>query len=1078
MPAWKEQEPSNENEPKILFELDWLEDCHRQVALPNPKCEDLCVQVNEKLRKRVRGEFDNEIKQQAMFQLLGEDYVRINFPRQKFRPLLLDPPKTRPEIKEVYINEMKGLLDENMAKSFKDLGYPREASDYEGEDPLGEYAKEIRLVFQDALEDQVQQRTQTAKEKDVTEDVKDSVNPDQPTEEDSVSRQQIGSMITGEAFVTLISKMHDIEAKEAAVKPFKDKSVMLPSNVTEKASLSEVRKQFRNDVNKKINLSNLQRAVQSSDYRKIYSVIIDSYHTTKVVQPYAEDEFMLQAAHVLNVCNVMNKNYSNANIFHLIALQLVYPRAEGEKEERTICRLACDLHLMIQKCLPSWSDVFKIADDVMKTLAKEDEEYARHLEKALSRSVRPVDVYDFAYEILHEDTKMSIKIWNDLYKKKKDWKNKDLDLFSRPAIYLRKWIAEAFAGIIGKSCLLYTWDLLFLNKWSWSILRKITLAILVMIKPWAMCVDNHKKLSRVLLEEPSKIYMGDFRATVIALMDDTPLSQIHPNSNAISATPPEDAMEGVDEQVEADTDKPTEDEAAEVPSTEAGDATDVQDTPKEDEPEDLPIVHEESEGGEETPEEIEEGAMTEEPTSVAEELVSEDGGEESQSKSPMEEASVGKHGGMCSNFGIVTTGPDEVLIISGVGYGSTPKIIEAGWSFLIPGWRKISRLSMNIMTIEVISPRVYTSLGVAVSVTGVAQVKINGANEEMLRSAAEQFGTKTPFQIKEIAKETLEGHQRAIMGGMTVEDIYRDRKQFSTKVFEVASTDLFNLGIQIISYTIKDIQDDHGYLMALGESRTAQVQRDARIGEAEAQMESTIAEAEASELRMKAELSNRTGIEQAKRDFEVKRAIYDTEVNAAKAEADLAYQLQAATTRQKIQEQESQIEVVERTQQIQIAEQEIQRKERELDAKVRKPAEAEKYRMEKLAEANKQRAILEAQAEAEAQIMKGEAEAFAIQARAKAEAEQMAKKADAWSEYGEAAKVEMLMKVLPRVAAEVAAPLAKTKKITMVSDGSGDMGASKITSEIMQIMTSLPAMVNSMTGVDIGRTLKSQEHRN
>ena len=122
-------------------------------------------------------------------------------------------------------------------------------------------------------------------------------------------------------------------------------------------------------------------------------------------------------------------------------------------------------------------------------------------------------------------------------------------------------------------------------------------------------------------------------------------------------------------------------------------------------------------------------------------------------------------------------------------------------------------------------------------------MKINGQNRDMLRAAAEQFGGKEESEIAKVAKETLEGHQRAIMGTMSVEEIYRDRKKFSSGVFKVASTDLINMGIMVISYTIKEITDDVGYLKALGMARTAEVQRDARVGEAQAKMQSSIAEA-------------------------------------------------------------------------------------------------------------------------------------------------------------------------------------------------------------------------------------------
>merc|ERR1719511_610685 len=353
------------------------------------------------------------------------------------------------------------------------------------------------------------------------------------------------------------------------------------------------------------------------------------------------------------------------------------------------------------------------------------------------------------------------------------------------------------------------------------------------------------------------------------------------------------------------------------------------------------------------------------------------------------------------------------------------------------------------MTLEVRSHRVYTEKGVPISVIGTAQVKINGSNEEMLAFAVEQFGGKPVDEVLQICLETMEGHQRAIMGNMTVEEIYRDRKTFSTKVFEVASVDLHNMGIMVISYTLKDVRDEVGYLASLGQARTAQVKRDAMIGEAEARREAIIAEAHAEEQRMEAKLKNDTEIARSKRDFELNKATYDTEVNTAKAEAEMAYGLQEAKVRSKIKEEEMQVKVVERQQNISIQEQEIMRKEKELDSKVKKPAEAEKYRLEKIAEAEKMRIVLEA--EAEAQSLRGEAEAYAIEVKAKAEAEQMAKKADAFKEYKEAAMVDMMLKVLPQVAAEVSAPLSQTKKITMVSTGDGPVGASKLTGEVLEI---------------------------
>jgi len=423
-------------------------------------------------------------------------------------------------------------------------------------------------------------------------------------------------------------------------------------------------------------------------------------------------------------------------------------------------------------------------------------------------------------------------------------------------------------------------------------------------------------------------------------------------------------------------------------------------------------------------------------------------------------------------MGFETCGPNEAIVVSGCCH-SKPALVPGGRVFVWPGLQKLQRISLNTVTLTIDTPYVYTQLGVSISVTGVAQVKVNASNMDMLLTACEQFLGKPESEIRSIARETLEGHQRAMMGNMTVEEIYKDRKKFSQSVFEVASSDLVNMGLIVVSYTLKDIRDDEGYLKALGMARTAQVQRDARIGEAEARRDAGIKEAIAEEQRMQARYANDIEIAQSKRDYELKKAAYDMEVHTKKAEADLAYSLQAAKTKQRIKEEQMEVKVVERTLQIQVQEQEIVRRDRELEATIKKPAEAEVFRLTKIAEANKNKVVLEAQAEAESVKVRGEAEAYAIEAKARAEAEQMAKKADAWKEYQDAAIVDMILDSMPQIAAEVAAPLAQCKKVTLVSSGKGDVGAAKLTGEVFDIIERMPKMVESMTGVDLSKIVKS-----
>uniref|UniRef100_A0A8C7X649 Flotillin n=1 Tax=Oryzias sinensis TaxID=183150 RepID=A0A8C7X649_9TELE len=415
-----------------------------------------------------------------------------------------------------------------------------------------------------------------------------------------------------------------------------------------------------------------------------------------------------------------------------------------------------------------------------------------------------------------------------------------------------------------------------------------------------------------------------------------------------------------------------------------------------------------------------------------------------------------------------TCGPNEAMVVSGCGR-SPPLMIAGGRVFVLPCIQKIQRISLNTLTLNVKSDKVYTRHGVPISVTGIAQVKIQGQNKEMLATACQMFMGKSEREISEIALETLEGHQRAIIAHLTVEEIYQDRKKFSEQVFKVASSDLVNMGIGVVSYTLKDVHDDQDYLNSLGKARTAQVQKDARIGEAQYKRDSVIKEARAMQEKVSAQYKNEIEMAKAQRDYELKKAAYDKEVNAKKAESEMAYQLQVAKTKQCIEEEKMQVMVVERTQQIMLQEQEIIRKEKELEAKVMKPADAERYRLEKLAEAQRAQLIMEAEAEAESIKMKGEAEAFATEAKGRAEAEQMAKKAEAFKQYKEGAMVDLLLEKLPLMAEAISQPLSHAQKITMVSSGGSEVGAAKLAGEVLDIMTRVPSALEKLTGIDISQ---------
>jgi flotillin len=448
-------------------------------------------------------------------------------------------------------------------------------------------------------------------------------------------------------------------------------------------------------------------------------------------------------------------------------------------------------------------------------------------------------------------------------------------------------------------------------------------------------------------------------------------------------------------------------------------------------------------------------------------------------------------------------GPNEVLVISGRKHrlrmtdGSSTdigfRVLKGGGTFVWPVVERVDRLSLELFTLDVTTPEVPTQLGVPVIVDGIAQMKIRG-DDVSIRTAGEQFLSKGDDEIMRIALQTVEGHLRAILGTLTVEEIYSNRDAFAAKVQEVATADLANMGMQIVSFTIRDIRDRQGYLDALGRPQTAQVKKNAIVGEAEAQRDATIKSAEANMSGQTAKYAADTKVAEAQRDYEMRVAEYTASVNEKKAEADLAYDLQKYKTGQFVKKEEVGVMIIEKQQQIEVQAKEIERKERELNASIKKPADAERYRVETLADAEKFRLTATAEgqakatretgfaeadvtakvghAEGEAIKAKGVAEADVILAQGTSTAEAMALKAKAWQEYNEAAIAEILITRLPEIAAAVASPLSQTERIVVVNSGEGGAGASKITRDITDIIAQLPPIVESLTGTDLEKLLQ------
>jgi flotillin len=449
-------------------------------------------------------------------------------------------------------------------------------------------------------------------------------------------------------------------------------------------------------------------------------------------------------------------------------------------------------------------------------------------------------------------------------------------------------------------------------------------------------------------------------------------------------------------------------------------------------------------------------------------------------------------------------GPNQVLVVSGrkhavVAADGTAqfrgfRVVKGGGTFVIPVIEKVDVLSLELLTIDVQTPEVYTSKGVPVKVDGVAQIKVKG-DDVSIATASEQFLSKGVDDIKNIAMQTLEGHLRAILGTMTVEEIYQNRDAFAQKVQEVAAGDMGNMGLGIVSFTIRDIRDTQGYLDALGKPRIAQVKRDAIIAQAEADRDSVIRSAQANQAGQEAKFLADTKVAEAQRDYQSNVAQYQATVNVQKAQADLAYDLQKFKTGQLVKAEEVQVQIVEKQKQIELQQQEISRRSRELEATVQKPADAERYRVETLANAKKFQLETEAAgsasatkatgfagadvvkatglAEADANKARGLAQAEVIEAQGKATAEAMRVKAESFKQYNEAAVIEMIVRAMPEIAGKISEPLSKTEKMVIINAGNGPGGgASKLTSDVTTIISQLPPVLESLTGIKFEKLME------
>ncbi len=453
-------------------------------------------------------------------------------------------------------------------------------------------------------------------------------------------------------------------------------------------------------------------------------------------------------------------------------------------------------------------------------------------------------------------------------------------------------------------------------------------------------------------------------------------------------------------------------------------------------------------------------------------------------------------------------GPNQALIVYG---RHQSRVITNGGTLITPFFEEATYFSLELMSFDV-APRqdLYTNQGVAVNVEAVTQLKVRSDRESIL-TAAEQFLSKDDDEREGLIRLVMEGHLRGIVGQLTVEQLVKEPEMVSEKMRTISSSDLTKMGLDVVSFTIKEVRDNNDYITNMGRPEIERIKkeaniaaalaaRDTQIQQASALRESAVAKSQADQSRVEAESASQTKQAEFQRDLSLKKAAYDAEVKKQQASADKAYDIQANVMQQQVIEEATRVQEIERTAQVKVQEAEIKRRQLELEATVLKSAEADRQRVETVAEAERRRLALEAQghaealhaqsvAEAEAARVRGQAEAEiakirglaeaevvkahglaeadAIRAKGEAEAEAMRVKAEAYHQYNQAAVLDKLLTGLPEMVRALAEPLSKVDRVTIVSTGEGQnggVGASRLTGDLVNMLAQVPAIFEMLSG--------------
>lgn len=429
-------------------------------------------------------------------------------------------------------------------------------------------------------------------------------------------------------------------------------------------------------------------------------------------------------------------------------------------------------------------------------------------------------------------------------------------------------------------------------------------------------------------------------------------------------------------------------------------------------------------------------------------------------------------------MGYLKAPPDQAYIISGLG---RRRILIGKAGLRVPFFERVDKLSLKAMQVDVkTSEAVPTNEFINVMVDGVANIKISSQPDLLTRAAETLLGMKQA-ELLAMVTQVLEGNMREIVGSVGLKEMVQQRQVVAEKIRENAVPDMAKLGIEIVNFNIQNFKDGAGTIENMGIDNVEQIRKSAQIAKAQAERDIAIAEAEAKQQANAVMVESEKLIAEQNAELVMQQAEMKRQADTKRAEADAAYRIQEQEQRKSIEIASANANIAAKEKEAELAEKEIAIKERNLDADIRKTADAQKYAAEQKAEADlivrkreaearryeQEQEALARKAQAEALKYSMEQEAEGIRAKGLAEAEAIAKKAEAQRLMGEASKLEMLLEMLPEMAKQVATPLGKTEKIVMYGEGN----SAKLTQDIVTSTSQIIEGVRETTGLDISQLL-------